>query len=251
MTCPRHVLQELQALAADRGHPCDEAGIAIAKALFDVNGDGRLTAEVFASWWREGERRWDVFDMKGERRARVEGLVAFFTAFGPAGGALSGAPLVRMRASASRSNRRERDASVTRPPCPPQAPLPRGAGRDQQDAARLSAGRGPDWRRREPLALQAAQVVLARGGSRARALERTAALAPSHACGAAAARPDRLAGGFPAGEGERGAREAVDRAAGGARERRRGERGVRERFHHLDELGRVPSASRSRRRAAG
>jgi len=115
MTCPRHVLQELQALAADRDHPCDEAGIAIAKALLDVNGDGRLTAEVFASWWREGERRWDVFDMEGERRARVEGLVAFFTAFGPAGGALSGDPLVRMRASASRSNRPERDASVTRP----------------------------------------------------------------------------------------------------------------------------------------
>jgi len=89
-------LQELQALAADRDHPCDEAGIAIAKALLDVNGDGRLTAEVFASWWREGERRWDVFDMEGERRARVEGLVAFFTAFGPAGGALSGDPLVRM-----------------------------------------------------------------------------------------------------------------------------------------------------------
>ena len=70
---------------------------------------------MFASWWREGERRWDVFDMEGERRARVEGLVAFFTAFGPAGGALSGDPLVRMRASASRSNRPERDASVTRP----------------------------------------------------------------------------------------------------------------------------------------
>mmetsp|Transcript_1980 Transcript_1980/g.6024 ORF Transcript_1980/g.6024 Transcript_1980/m.6024 type:complete len:181 (+) Transcript_1980:787-1329(+) len=34
--------------------------------------------------------------MKGERRARVEGLIAFFTAFGPAGGALSGDPLVRM-----------------------------------------------------------------------------------------------------------------------------------------------------------
>jgi hypothetical protein len=48
-----------------------------------VSGDGNLTRDEFALWWREGERRWAVFVMSDEQMARVYGLVSSRTTLDP------------------------------------------------------------------------------------------------------------------------------------------------------------------------
>jgi len=89
---------ELQALCADMEHPADEAGAKLAQALLDLKGDGRLTLEVFQAWWHEGDHRWELFDMSEAQRERAQALVAFFEAFEPVKGTLTGVGLARMHA---------------------------------------------------------------------------------------------------------------------------------------------------------
>ena len=87
---------ELTELCIDMDHPVDPQRLTLGRMLLDINGDGRLSRDEFSMWWKEGEKRWAVFEMTDEHAARVVGLWHFFEAFGPEHGALAGEKLGRL-----------------------------------------------------------------------------------------------------------------------------------------------------------
>ena len=87
---------EVAELCMDMDHPVEPDRLALGMQLLDVNGDGRLTRDECSMWWREGERRWEVFQMDDEQYERVRGLATFFHAFGPENGYLPEVNLHRL-----------------------------------------------------------------------------------------------------------------------------------------------------------
>ncbi len=58
-------------LCKEMEHEVDDDHLKLVQRLLDVNGDGMLHRDEFALWWREGDHRWEVFQMSKEQMARV------------------------------------------------------------------------------------------------------------------------------------------------------------------------------------
>ena len=58
-------------LCKEMEHEVDDDHLKLVQRLLDVNGDGMLHRDEFALWWKEGDHRWEVFQMSKEQMARV------------------------------------------------------------------------------------------------------------------------------------------------------------------------------------
>ena len=58
-------------LCKEMEHEVDDDHLKLVQRLLDVNGDGMLHRDEFALWWKEGDHRWEVFQMSQAQMARV------------------------------------------------------------------------------------------------------------------------------------------------------------------------------------